>query len=524
MKAALKPRLIDFILLIGAYSLLAIQMDMIGSDPGTGWHIKTGEWILNSGEVPKTDPFLAMPAGAPQRAWISDQWGADMIFSLLYTHSGWLGLSWFIFSLYYLIFFGLLLPVTIKLTKSPYGGIIGALLAFKVSQIHFIIRPVVFSFLFFSALYLLIHHSIGELRDKNKVSVRTKSAILILLLLWTNLHPSYILGLIMLGFWLVSAAINELFFRLETQDFSLIKALNSPSVKSSGLLLAAGSAVTLINPYGFDLPLSILSLGSSDYFMNYHMEWLSPNFDDIEGKATEVLALIIILKQLIWPSRPTIGSIFTLICLLFFGHLGLQAVRALPYFAIVATVPAAASIQESLNRGKEWPVLRLIHRLQSLESKTSRGKVTVTAIILGTLIYAATYHSLPFQNHPSGPSYKNYDLAGLKELVKFGQEKKLHKEPIFAMANWGGLITLYGKDIITPIIDDRNTMIGEEFYREYDEALDNLSLLTKILEEHQTSLVFLPKNHKLICPIRNSNLFTEIIESEKMLTFRYSAS
>ena len=44
-------------------------------DSDAGWHIRTGELILETGRLPRTDPFSFTKAGQP---WIAWEWAADV--------------------------------------------------------------------------------------------------------------------------------------------------------------------------------------------------------------------------------------------------------------------------------------------------------------------------------------------------------------------------------------------------------------------------------------------------------------
>src|SRR5579871_6686758 len=61
----------------GAKTLLA--------DGDTGWHIRTGEWILNHHQVPARDPFSFTKPGETWFAW---EWLSDVIFAWLNSHGG----------------------------------------------------------------------------------------------------------------------------------------------------------------------------------------------------------------------------------------------------------------------------------------------------------------------------------------------------------------------------------------------------------------------------------------------------
>jgi len=77
--AFIVPLIFQFNQLGGAPSLL--------SDSDTGWHLRTGEWILANGRVPQNDIFSYTQAGQPWFAW---EWLSDVLFALLFR---WHGLS-----------------------------------------------------------------------------------------------------------------------------------------------------------------------------------------------------------------------------------------------------------------------------------------------------------------------------------------------------------------------------------------------------------------------------------------------
>jgi len=55
------------------------------ADGDTGWHIRTGEYILDTRSVPVLDLFSFSKAGQPWFAW---EWLSDVIFALLYRAWG----------------------------------------------------------------------------------------------------------------------------------------------------------------------------------------------------------------------------------------------------------------------------------------------------------------------------------------------------------------------------------------------------------------------------------------------------
>src|SRR5215831_2175822 len=55
------------------------------SDPNTGLHVRTGEWILVHRTVPREDLFSFSIQG---RAWCDWEWLSDLLYALLYRWEG----------------------------------------------------------------------------------------------------------------------------------------------------------------------------------------------------------------------------------------------------------------------------------------------------------------------------------------------------------------------------------------------------------------------------------------------------
>src|SRR5262249_14491578 len=81
------PTLVDVffcVLLVVAFVRPAGLQGLL-ADGDTGWHIRTGELILETGRVPVADPYSFTRAGQPWFAW---EWGADVIFAWLWRWKG----------------------------------------------------------------------------------------------------------------------------------------------------------------------------------------------------------------------------------------------------------------------------------------------------------------------------------------------------------------------------------------------------------------------------------------------------
>src|SRR5438093_2347414 len=91
--AFLTPAAILFGRLGGVYTLL--------SDCDTGWHIRTGEWILAQHKVPMQDFFSYSMPGQPWFAW---EWLSEVVLAGLNVLGGLRALAFFTILIIYVTF------------------------------------------------------------------------------------------------------------------------------------------------------------------------------------------------------------------------------------------------------------------------------------------------------------------------------------------------------------------------------------------------------------------------------------
>src|SRR5215211_2282422 len=58
------------------------------TDPDYWWHIRTGHLILETGQLPRTDPFTFTSGGA---SWVTHEWLTEVIFALIDSQFGYVG-------------------------------------------------------------------------------------------------------------------------------------------------------------------------------------------------------------------------------------------------------------------------------------------------------------------------------------------------------------------------------------------------------------------------------------------------
>ncbi len=173
------PLVFMFTTFYGARALL--------SDADTGWHIRTGEWILANHRVPRADIFSFTKPGS---AWFAWEWLSDVIFASLHQVWGLAGVV-LLGMLLLCCSSALLFRLIQRRSSNPILSIGFTFLAVASSAIHWHARPHLFTiFLTVVFLYLLDRIHAGERR--------LLAVLPVLTVLWTNLHGGFFVGLFLL--------------------------------------------------------------------------------------------------------------------------------------------------------------------------------------------------------------------------------------------------------------------------------------------------------------------------------------
>jgi hypothetical protein len=164
-------------------------------DSDAGWHIRTGEAILATGSLPRTDPYSFSRPGEPWFAW---EWGADVVVGAIHRGAGLRGVAlfyggviaagvWFWFRLHWVLGGDFLVACAM------------APLLLSTCDIHWLARPHVIGWLFLLGAVLY-----AETRGRfAQFGWRDGLAIGVYMAMWANVHASFFLGAVIAGIYAV---------------------------------------------------------------------------------------------------------------------------------------------------------------------------------------------------------------------------------------------------------------------------------------------------------------------------------
>src|SRR5581483_4934041 len=236
------------------------------SDCDTGWHIRTGEWILAHHRVPLLDIFSFSKPNSPWFAW---EWLTDILFAWMNAHGGLRTIVVFAMLMICLTFAMLFRLVRRK--SNAITAVVVTMIASAASSIHWLSRPHLFTMMFLVLFYGVLENVRAGKTHVGKVPYL---AILpVATVLWTNLHGGFFVGAVLIGAY----GVGELLQMAFTTDV----ALRRPAwLRARAYLLSSVGCVaaSLVNPYTWRLHQHVIEYLRDPYQAQHIMEFLSISF------------------------------------------------------------------------------------------------------------------------------------------------------------------------------------------------------------------------------------------------------
>ncbi len=406
------------------------------NDGDTGYHIRAGEYILDSFTLPNIDPYSFITPALP---WTVHEWLSEVVMAIVHRLSGLSGV---------VVFYASILAVTyyavVRVLKAHGNSALPAAATTVViiasSTIHWLARPHLFSFLMI-VLWLHILDSYEHL-DRNRLYY-----LPLLMIPWVNLHGGYIIGFVLLGIYLAGNLLLIIVDQEAWRNGGIKRA------KSYGSMFVICMVTALLNPFGWKIFLFPFKLVFDKYLMDHTSEFLSPNFH--EQPVFKALLLLLILFLSFSKKRLTI--IQTGLVLLF-TNMALYSIRYVPLFGLIV-VPVMLRNMD-FDFGDSLPRVRaFLHKridTVSIMDGMSRGFIWPSAAIL--LVLVQLYNGAIV--HDFDPKKKAVDA------VDFIKREQIPGR-MFNNDEFGDLIIYKAHRQFKVFIDGRLDMYGSKHLKEY---------------------------------------------------------
>jgi hypothetical protein len=365
-----------FFLFLAIESWMFVSPDRIFEDPGVGRHLRTAEFILETGRIPRTDPLSFTKAGQP---WTDFEWAFEATIGELYRAGG-LPL---VCAFCYAIFAATILGIYRTLLQSGLSlsvVLLTTCVAFLTVHIHFSARPVLFTYLFLALV-------VEVWRRRTHPLKRDWLILPLVFVAWANLHAGWLAALLFLVISMAGRLLDRIFKRVDGDEAPLIPWL--------GLTLLCTLATSL-NPWGWELHRHIFLMATTLKSAALWVEYLPPNFATPTMSALTVLFIVIVVFLARIFRRAPLWRWEMALPVLFFLYEGLKAQRHVILLMEIAAVPVARNL-EILLHGTWWPFLR--ERLKEFQAKQRLAGGDAWLALVATLVLTALFVRTPIAQH-----------------------------------------------------------------------------------------------------------------------------
>ncbi len=324
------------------------------------WQLKTGELIVREGRIPDRDVFSWTAAGQP---WMVHEWLTEVLFYLVYRYLPKEALLFYKCGLA-AVACGLVLLRARMRSGSTALGVGAALATALVMRNYADLRPQMLTFILLAGLLLCLdlYHR-GELP-------RLPWALPFVFILWANLHGGVVVGLVLVGLWVLGEAMGQAWFRRP-----------SPGLAPLAGGVAAASVAVALNPHGFMVYTYPFQVLGHPQVMDYISEWWSPNFHNTVMRPFEVVLLATFGVAAVAPAgaRGRLGEMLVLVAM---AHAALTSQRNTVPFAIAATPLLAAGLVALWQEAEPLDVLREYFAVPAVRAVGSFLLVVFTSVII----------------------------------------------------------------------------------------------------------------------------------------------
>lgn len=409
-------------------------------DTDTWWHVRSGEYILDEGKIPKTDPFSHTRFG---EQWIDHSWGSQIVIYAFYElfggstqpgDTGNIGLALYMAGLATLGMAFVYLMCEGNAYVRSFVVVVGA----AAAAVFWSPRPQMFTFMF-GALVLYVLH-LYKRRYIDRLWL-----IPLIVLVWVNLHGGFAVAFILL----LGSIAGEVIGNVLNPDDE--RVVSWSRLKKMLAVTVVSIPVIAINPNGLRMlayPFQTVGIGVLQDFIQ---EWGSPNFHEPQ---TWPFALLIMglnaavglsSRRIDWTDLALVSGT---------GLMALMAGRNIALFAIVAAPVLSRHVNAWLT-DRRWQI-KPVRRV--------RGKMLVLNwVLLGLVVLGGLAKIAAALNRQTVRDAQERFLP--VELAQFLDKTPPHGN-MFNSYNWGGYLMFAAPDV--PVyVDGRTDLYDDSFLRAY---------------------------------------------------------
>jgi len=490
-------------------SFLIHNFDSIGQDIGR--HLKVGEIIWQTKEIPKTNLFSFTEPDFP---FINHHWLSEVIFFGIFSYAGFIGLTLVKTTLVLIAFLLLFFIFSIRSDRVPKewdshsenlktgkGQTLNVafwplLISFLLSLFIFIqrteVRPELFSFVILAFFLWVLF------KAKYNNDYRYLWFLPLAQLFWVNLHIYFFIGPFLVTAFLIDQLVNR---NLKRGDMSLLQFGGEESdakkrhissficglLKTTIAVLFLIFVATLINPNGIQgalLPFNILNEYGYSIVENQTLSFLASFMNFSISVFAFKLSVAVLIFSLLLTVKKLRQRVFEIVIMAFFVYAGFRMLRNLSLYAL-ASFPVLAILLTDILQRFNLDKLEVKPQVKRLNNFL-KILLSVLIILLIFLVANNKYYKYTEVSRISGFSVPN----GLERAVDFVKQNQI-KGPMFNNFDIGGYLIwqLYPQERV--FVDNRPEAYSVKFFNEiYKPMQEDKKKWLEFSEKYGINLIF----------------------------------
>ena len=480
-------RLIAGVVLILVFAMSA-RMPL---DSDLWWHLRAGQASWESGRPLLTDIFSYTRYG---EHWINHSWLSQLILYGIYRLGGFPALAGFIAGLATI----LMALVYAQMEGYPILRAFTIILASAVAAPVWSPRPQMISLVMFGLLAYLLY----RFKWRKQGSLW---GIIPLIILWSNLHGGYVLGLGLIGIIMLGEVANHLL------GYEGPEIVPWKGIGKLAMMLVAGAAVALINPNGFAMWLIPFRTVGVNVLQKFIAEWRSPDFHQLYQQPFLWLLFATLSAAGLSRRRLDGSDLFSLGA---FAYLAFLARRNYGPFAVIAA-PILTRHLDALLADQSPRIKGFLDRFKrdlGISSQNGRrynlpdrSRYALNALVL-IVLSGAAFAKLTLVSAPSLLAKfeeKQYPVAAAQWIEENRPEGNLFND-----YNWGGFLIWTLRDY--PVfVDGRTDLFNDELLEEYLQAAAGEAGWRETLRRYNANLILIESGAGLDRALKQSESWEE---------------
>ncbi|HYE64472.1 MAG TPA: hypothetical protein VD966_02750 [Pyrinomonadaceae bacterium] len=482
-------RLLVFVLMLVLFMLATRPV----IDPDFWWHLRTGQYIFETGTIPHTDPFSATRFGLE---WVTHEWLSEVFIYAIHQTLGFGGLV-VIFSLIITAALWIAYQRCAERAGHPYVIGFALILCALTASPTWGVRPQVFSFLF-ASIFLAVLDSF--VRQGNSRLIWSLAPLMVL---WVNMHAGFALGLVLIALAIIGLMLDE---GLCQEGRWRVW----PRVRLLSLIWLVCAAMVFLNPHGARLYRYPFETLTSRAMMKYIEEWFSPDFHQLmfQPFAVLIFATFVALALSKERARPS-----ELLLLSATGYAALRSGRNVPFFALAA-MPLLAEHAWSWITSHRWGRWLTFPEEREVGSKAVL-KVALNLSLL--IIIPAALCILRINRVVAGQATSEAQRFPVAAVDFIRTQRP--PQPIYHEYGWGGYLIWKLYPEYRVYIDGRADVYGDAFMEAFLKTHDGEMNWREPLDGYGVRTVLIDPNAPLASLLRNESGWAKVFEDQQAVIF-----